>query len=158
MEVNSVYETPRGSRFLHTRDTGHWFSPGRVIGFLLGAALAIVGALALMKTGVSSDLNTPLTTVFGMTHSPAVGIIELAAGLLILVSAASEASRPAMGFIGVLLLAAGIIGAVSSLEIQTKVGFEPDTAWFLALAGFIALVAAMLPAVWTERHEVAERL
>jgi hypothetical protein len=156
MEVNSVYSTPRGSRFLHTRDSGHWFSPGRIIGFLLGAALTVVGAIALMKTGVSSDLNTPLTTVFGLTHSPAVGLMELAAGLLILVSSASEASRPAIGFIGVLLLAAGIIGAVSSLEIQSKVGFEPNTAWFFALCGFIALVASMLPAVWSERHEVAE--
>jgi len=156
MEANSVYSTPRGSRFLHVRDTGHWMSPGRVIGLLVGAAVTFVGMVSLFKTGVSSELNTPLTTVFGMTQSPAVGLIELAAGVLLILSAASESTRPLMGFIGALMMIAGIVATVANFEIQRDVGFDPDAGWFFAVAGFIALVAAMLPAVWRERHEYDE--
>jgi hypothetical protein len=153
MDASSMYTTPRGSRFMHVRESGHWFSPGRVIGFLLGAVVAVMGALILMKTGVSSELNTPLTTVFGLTASPAIGLIALAAGLLLILSAASESTRPLMGFVGVLMLVAGLVGTVSSFEIQSDVGFEPATGWFFAVMGLIALVASLIPSVWSQRRE-----
>jgi hypothetical protein len=137
-------------------ESRHWFSPGRVIGGLLGLVLAFVGAVTLFKTGVGSDLTAPTVTVFGMVNSAAVGLIELAAGLLFVLFALSEDGRSLIGFLGVVAIIAGIIGLVASPQLRQDLGFDTNTAWFITVCGIVALIAAAIPSVFRGRRTVRE--
>ncbi len=137
-------------------ESRHWFSPGRVIGGLLGLAMAFVGAVTLFKTGIGSDLTAPTASVFGMTNSALVGLIELATGLLLVLFAMSEDGRSLIGFIGVVAIVAGIVGLVASPQLHQDLGFDNNAAWFLTVCGFIALLAAMIPSVFRARRRVSE--
>lgn len=141
---------------VQVEESRHWFSPGRVIGGLLGLALAFVGAVTLFKTGIGSDLTAPTVTVFGMTNSAAVGLIELASGLLLVLFAMSEDGRSLIGFFGVVAIVAGIVGLVSSPQWHQDLGFDDNTAWFITVCGIIALLAAMIPSVFRARRKVRD--
>jgi len=121
------------------------FSPGQVIGGLAGLVLTVIGALAVTRSGIDSSLNQPLTDVAGLSQSALVGLIELGAGLLLIVSAASIELRGLMGFIGALLIAAGIVTAASSTTMLNDLGTEKASGWLLVVIGVVSLVAAMMP-------------
>jgi hypothetical protein len=146
--------TPQGDRVAHVRESHTWFSPARVIGFLLGVALFVTGAVAVVRCGIDGTLNTPLTTIFGITHSASVGIIEIVAGLLLVACAAAEDLRPVIGFIGALAIVAGVLGLAAGATIQQQVGFAADTAKLFIGWGVVALVAAMLPSSFESRRRV----
>jgi len=156
IEYENRVNGPYGERVVRVDESRHWFSPGRVLGGLVGLALALLGAVTLFKTGVGSDLTAPTTTVFGMTQSALVGLIEIAAGLLLLLFAASEDGRPLIGLIGVLAIIAGIVGTVASPQIKQDLGFDSNAAWFLAVAGMVALLAALIPSFYRARRRVRE--
>jgi hypothetical protein len=147
---------PSGDELVQITETRHWFSPGRVIGIVLGIGLGFIGIVALLKTGIAANMTSPQTTVFGMPQSAAVGLGELTAGLLLVLCGAWEESRPYMALLGFLGVIAGVAGAVASPEIQHNIGFASNTAWFIALCGVIAIVAAVLPAVFESRRDVRE--
>src|ERR1700753_2378932 len=86
-----VVDTPVGrtTAVAHTRR----FSPGQMLSGGVGLLLAVVGIIAVTRTGVDSTLNTPVTSIVGLTHSAIIGFIELGAGLLLLVGSADAAFR-----------------------------------------------------------------
>jgi hypothetical protein len=156
-EYREEIGTPEGRREVRVRDQAHWISPGRVISFLAGLALAVVGVTAIVRGGIDSSLNVPLVDAFGMTQSALVGIIELVGGLVLIACSASEAARPVIGLVGVLAIAAGVAAVAASSDIQANVGFAGNrTGWFVAVCGVFALLGALLPSVMTHRHEVRD--
>jgi hypothetical protein len=130
------------------RTTLRSFSPGRIIAALLGAFLVLVGALALFSTGVDSDVTKPLTTVFGITQSAGVGMVEIAIGLLLI----AGGSAVVAGVVAVLAIGLGIPMAFASLKLQLDFGFGQSTGRFFVVMGFIALLAALLPVVWDRKR------
>lgn len=125
-------------------ERSHLRSPGRVLGALTGLVLAVVGAMGTVDAGFDTSLTQPVTEVFGLGMSAAVGLGLLALGLLILLSALSEETRPLMGGLGVLAILAGVVAASASTQLQQDVGFTPETGWFLVVCGVVAVIAAML--------------
>lgn len=150
----SIQHSPIVHEHQSVRERGRAMSPGRIIGGIVGVVLAIAGVVAITRGGIDGSLNKPLVQVFGMTQSAMVGLIELAAGLLLIGCAASESARPYMGAIGALALIAGVVGAASSVQIRLDVGFGKSTAVFVAILGAIALAAALVPAVWGSDRDV----
>jgi len=150
--VNDAY----GEHVVRVEESRHWFSPGRVIAGLLGLVLAFVGVVTVFKTGVGSDLTAPTTTVFGMTQSTLVGLIEIAAGLLFVLFAASEDGRSLIGLLGIVAILAGVAGTVANAELKADFGFDANAAWFVALCGVVALIAALIPSVFRARRRVRE--
>ncbi|HKY17118.1 MAG TPA: hypothetical protein VJM33_19475 [Microthrixaceae bacterium] len=118
-------------------------SPGRWILGLVGLVLGVVGVVVLVKAGVDSNLETPVVDVLGMGHSAIVGLVELGAGVLLVLSAASESTRPLGSLIGALLLVAGVVGAAMSADTRTDLGLTTEAAWFIAICGLVALLAGL---------------
>ena len=137
-----------------TRRSGGWFSPGRIIVLLTGIVLTMMGIAAIFNAGVDSDLTTPLVDVMTVQHSAAIGILEIIAGLFMVLGAASEYTRGTAAGIGLVAVVAGVIGMASSLELQRQIGFDGSTARFFVLWGTVALVGGLLPALYTERIDV----
>ena len=147
---------PAGDRMVKVTESRHWFSPGRVISIVLGFVLAYIGTVALMRTGISNNLTTPQTRVFGMPQSAAIGIGELSAGLLLVVFGLWEGSQPVTAVLGMFGVIVGIMGSVASNQLKQDVGFGTDTARFIAVCGAVAIVAAMLPSVLKSSRAVRE--
>jgi hypothetical protein len=156
-EYREATAAPDGTHEVRVREQAHWISPGRVISFLAGLALAIVGVTAIVRGGIDGSLNVPLVDAFGMTQSALVGVIELVTGLVLIGCSASEAARPVIGFVGVLAILAGVGAVAASPDIQANVGFAGNrTGWFVAVCGVFALLGAVLPSVMTHRHDVRD--
>ncbi len=134
-----------------------WFSPGRAITLILGVVVAAVGAIVLMRTGVDSDLAHPSTTILSVPQSAIVGLAEVVAGLLLILSSLSEDARPLAAVVGILAIAAGIIAMAASPTLQDDIGFAASTGWWAIVVGIIALVASVLPSVWRVRRDVVAR-
>lgn len=142
-QQRDVVETP-GRQTVATASRRR-FSPGQIIGGLAGVVLAIIGALAVTRSGIDGTLNQPVKDVAGLSQSALVGLVELGAGLLLIVSAASIELRGLMGFVGALLIAAGIVTAASTTTMLSDLGTEKASGWLLVVVGVVSLVAAMMP-------------
>ncbi len=129
-------------------------NPGRIVGGLVGLVLAIVGVVTIAKTGIDSSLDRPVEEVLGMKQSAVVGLAEFAIGLLIILGAASEATRSLIGVMGVLALIAGVLGAASSESLQSDNGMSDGAGWFLAICGAIVLAASLVGTYVYGRREV----
>ena len=134
-----------------------WFAPGRAITLVLGIVVTVVGALVLLRTGVDSDLAHPQTTIMSVPQSGIIGLAEVVAGLLLILSSLSEDARPVGAVVGILAIAAGIIAMAASPTLQDDIGFAPSTGWWAIVIGVIALVASVLPSVWHVRRDVVAR-
>jgi uncharacterized membrane protein HdeD (DUF308 family) len=153
-QTQETVQTDRGVAMATTRTSR--FSPGQILGMLAGIVLSIIGIVAIAKGGFDGSLNTPVVQVLGIGHSTIVGLAELGAGLLMILGSASRSTVGVTGFVGVLLIVAGIIAAASGAKLKQDVGFETDTGWLLLGFGVVGLVAALLPSfARTERHVTA---
>ncbi len=121
------------------------FSPGQILGGIVGLVLVLFGILAVTRTGIDSTLNAPLTDVFGLTQSAAIGLIEVGAGLLLILGAANAEFRPLTGVVGVLLFIGGLIVAAGTGSLLRDLGTSHDTGWFALIMGAVAMLAAALP-------------
>ena len=142
-EQHDVVRTPTTRATAVTRDRRS--SPGQVVSGLLGFVLVVMGVVAVTRCGIDSSLNTPPTDILGMAHSSWVGIVEIVAGLLLVVSAADEAFRGVAGAVGVILFLAGVVVAAGTDRMLLQIGTERATGWFAMSVGAIAIVASMLP-------------
>ena len=132
------------------------FSPGQILGGIVGLVLVLFGILAVTRTGIDSTLNVPLTDVFGLTQSAAIGLIEVGAGLLLVLGAANAEFRPLTGVVGVLLFVGGLIVAAGTASLLRDLGTTHDTGWFALIMGAVAMLAAALPSF--TRHERITRV
>jgi hypothetical protein len=138
-----VIDTPqRQSTAVSRRFT---FSPGQILGGIVGLVLVLFGILAVTRTGIDSTLNVPVTDVFGLTQSALIGLIEVGAGLLLILGAASAEFRALTGVVGVLLFIGGLIVAAGTASLLRDLGTTKDTGWFALIMGAIAMLAAALP-------------
>lgn len=143
-----------GREAVEVHERGSWFSPGRVLALVTGVGLVFIGAVAMSRTGVDNDLTKPQTEVLSIGQSALFGLIEVTAGLLLILSAMSEAARSVAGVLGFLAIIAGLAGLAASAQLQADVGFSRSTGWFFVVWGITALVSSLLPAVWTTRRDV----
>jgi hypothetical protein len=138
-----VVDTPVGRTERVTRS--HRFSPGQFLGGAVGVVLVLFGIVAVTRTGIDSTLNSPPTQIMGLTHSAMIGLIELGAGLLLILSAADIALRGLMGFLGAVLIVGGVIVAAGNTKMLLDLGTRQSTGWFAVVMGAIAILAAALP-------------
>ena len=101
------------------RFPGAWASPVRdprwkalttTVGVLGGAALIVLGAVAIARGDLDGSLNLPIVEVAGWPHSPLLGILEIVAGAALAIVSLSS--------VGELLVSAVIagFGAIALIE------------------------------------------
>lgn len=120
------------------------FSFGQLVTFVVGGLLVALGVVALITTGVDTPLNQPVEDVLGWSHTPLLGIIEVATGALLVLLSLRPGGRWFVALIGLALVLAGILVFAELDWTVEELGAEQSFAWIVALAGVAAVVAALL--------------
>jgi membrane-bound ClpP family serine protease len=152
-EHREVVDTPQVRTAAVARNRR--FSPGQVISGVLGFVLVVMGVVAVTRCGIDSSLNRPVTDILGLTHSSWVGIVEIVAGLLLIIGSADESFRGVAGAVGVLLFLGGIVVAAGTDKMLLQIGTERATGWFALFVGALAIVASMIPTFLRSERYVA---
>jgi hypothetical protein len=111
---------------------------------LVGAGLALVGILAMTRTGVNTTLFSPVENVLDASHTQLLGAIEAAAGGL-LVLAALGRTRILATLIGLAMAVGGAYAAIETAEVARELAVEDWWAWTMAGVGVLVVLLAVVP-------------
>lgn len=120
------------------------FSFGQLLTILVGAALVAYGVVALITTGLDTPLNQPVEEVMGYAHSPWLGILEVASGVLLILFSLRPGGRWLVALVGLALIVGGIMIAAELDWTVDELGAESGYAWIPIVAGGVAVLAALL--------------
>lgn len=133
---------------IDTRSTRWDF--GSVLAVGAGAVLAVIGAVALVRTGVDDTWYQPVDQVLGMNHTPLLGAVEIGVGVL-LVLAGLAGARMLAALIATVAAVAATVIAIEPNVADTEFAIEKGWAIALAVAGFA--LAAVLVVSRERRHD-----
>ena len=120
----------------------------------VGTVLLLFGLIAFVRAGTDGPWDQPVVEVLGFTHTAILGIVEMAFGILLLLSAVSL-SRGAATFFGALLAIGGFVRAVQTESFQRTLALESSLAWWMVAAGvLVVIVSAIVPRVVVTRTTV----
>ena len=140
------------------RATDSYFDPSRLVALAAGLFLVLLGALVLIDTGWADFPSSPVTTVFGFTQTPLLGVIDIGVGLLLLIGAA-DWDRSVAIFTGALMLMGGIILLVAGDRLPASLQANDGYGWMAVIVGGLVLVVAlMFSSVRSHRVVHRERL
>jgi hypothetical protein len=108
----------------------------------VGAALAVVGAVALLRTGIDETWFRPRVEVLNADHTALLGALEIGAGLLLLL-VGLMGSRVAVALLGLALALGATAMAIEPEQLQRELAIERWWAWALAAAGVLLTLAAL---------------
>jgi hypothetical protein len=118
------------------------WSPAAILATAAGAALAVVGVVALIRAEVNSTWFQPVVQVLDANHTPLLGAVEVGAGVLLILLGLTSSRY--------LVAAAGIAGALAATavavepeELSRELAIESWWAWSLAAAGVVLALAAL---------------
>jgi hypothetical protein len=129
----------------------HDIAPGRMLATIAGAALTVIGAVVLVRTGIDGSLESPTTEFLGATHSAFAGIASVVCGILLLVAGASRDQTLAV-LPGILLVGGGIFALAATTQLRQDLGVDDSTGWFMIVFGIIAFVCAAMPIARRSRY------
>ena len=120
---------------------------------IIGAGLALVGALVLVRTGIDRTWFRPVETVADADHTPLLGALEVGAGVLLMLTAAAR-SRALPALTGLAIAVAGALAAIEHNEVSRELAIEENWAWMLAGLGLLVSIVSLVP----PRRRRVERL
>lgn len=129
------------------------WSPAQLIALAIGIISAVIGVIALTRTGIHADAmdvvrsNGPL-----WQHTAWLAIGEIVFGLLMIgAGVVPGGARGLMTFLGILALAFGIAVLVAKSDLRA----EDATGWAFIGAGALSLIAASIsPVFWAGDRRV----
>jgi uncharacterized membrane protein len=127
------------------RSAVRW-SPAQLFAALIGAGYTVLGAFALSHTGFDvNHVTTPTAYVWRWHHTPMLGMIELAFGVVMLLSALRPTlAKGMMSLLSIAALGFGIVALVNAFphQIHHWLGVRRNNAWLYLGTGVIGLVAS----------------
>jgi hypothetical protein len=121
-------------------------SPGLSLGPLVaiaaGAALAVVGAVVLLRAGVNDTWFRPRVEVLDANHTALLGAMEVGAGILLLVAGLVRI-RVLVAVLGLAMAIAATAAAIVPAELQRELAIERWWAWTLVAVGAALTLAAL---------------
>ena len=120
------------------------FSFGQLLTMLAGAALVVLGIVALIDTGVDTPLSDQQGEVLGWSHSALLGIVEIVAGALLLIFSLRPGGRWLVALVGLALVVGGVMILGELDWAVDNLNSEQSFAWVPIVAGLIALLASLL--------------
>jgi hypothetical protein len=142
------------SRSLERTSAWPRVSLGPLLAIAAGAALAVVGSVALLRTGIDGTWFRPRIEVLDADHTALLGALEVGAGLLLLL-AGLMGSRVAVAILGLAMALGATAMAIEPEELQRELAIERWWAWALAAAG-VALTLAALQAPRERRKTLVD--
>lgn len=117
---------------------------GSVLVLLAGAGLAVLGFVALARTGINSTWYRPVENVGGIRHTPLLAAVEAGVGV-VLVLAGVTGARGLAAFVCIAGAVAAGIAAVDPSLVEEQLAIERWWAITLAAAGAALAVLSMVP-------------
>lgn len=118
------------------------FAPDSIIAGIAGLVVLVVGLIAIVRGGFDNDMKDQVQ-VAGFTHTTILGLVEVAFGLALLISAATR-SRAGEVFFGTALGVAGFVGAVQTESFDESLALESSMAWLAVAIGLVVVLAALV--------------
>jgi hypothetical protein len=115
---------------------------GSLVAIAAGAALAVVGSVALVRTGIDATWFRPRVEVLDADHTALLGALEIGAGLLLLLVGLTG-SRVPVAILGLAMALGATAMAIEPEELQRELAIERWWAWTLAVAGVVLTLAAL---------------
>ena len=137
--LSPVYE-PDAAEVVHTRRRFTW---GQVLILFAGAASLVFGIGAVMLAGLAGSVTEPVVEVFTFDHTPLLGIIEIAAGVVLVVAALVPGGRWLAGPVGVAAIVGGALILAELDWTQTELAAERRFGWVPIAIGATAYLGAM---------------
>jgi hypothetical protein len=136
------------------------WSPAQLIGLVVGVGMAVLGIVALNRTGFdTSHIYTPHRTIWHLPHSPLLAVIEIGFGaLMILASVVPGALRTLMGLLGAAALVFGIVVLVGTTpnRLNHWLGVTHSSGVLYTIIGAVVVLAAFVsPVFFTGRRRAA---
>jgi hypothetical protein len=128
------------------------WSLGSVVVVLVGAALAVLGVVAVTRTGLDDSWYRPVVAVAGVRHTPLLAVVEAGVGV-VLVGAGLAGARGAAALVCISGAMAAGVAAVEPGLVAGELALQRWWAVTLAAGGAGLAVVAMVP--WphfVERH------
>ena len=139
------------------------WSPAQIIGLAGGIGFVILGIAALARTGFdTSHLYSPHAVVWHFSHTPLLGVIEIAFGaVLLLASVVPGGFRSLMALLGAIALGFGLVVLldVAPHRLFHWLGVTHRNGWLFVIAGAVLLLAALFSPVFggtKRRRQVRE--
>ena len=119
------------------------WSPAQIVSMAVGAALLLLGAVALARASGAGGLTGVEVSVAGFHHTGLLGLIELFVGLtLIGIGAVPGGAREVMLMFGVLLAGFGLLVAVAAEDLHHALATHGAHVVLYLLAGTLLIVSA----------------
>jgi len=155
-DVPPVQRTDRDDDILERRPwmaaeeetvTERGFSPGQILLVLAGAASLALGIAAVAMTGLDGPLSEPVDEVLGWNHTALLGLIEIGAGVVMILSGVRAGSRWLGGLVGLAAIVGGalILGRLDWT--MDELGAERGFGWVAIAIGAVAVIGAAIPRV-----------
>jgi hypothetical protein len=119
------------------------WSPAQVIVLAAGVLFLVFGAIAVINAGLTEPLTEPVVRVFGFDHTALLGVFELCAGALLVLSALAG-SRTLSVVLSVLLVVGGVMILAEEDWTMTHLTGQSEFGWVPVISGGVCLLALML--------------
>lgn len=131
-------------------------APDSVIAALAGLVLLLIGLIAIVRGGFDGPMADPVVQVLGWTHTTTLGLIEIGAGLALLLSGATR-SRTGEVFFGSVVGIAAFVGAVQTESFRKSLALESSMAWLVVLGAAVVVLSALMMPRFARHSTVIER-
>lgn len=154
-----VHRLPRAGRDLPDLELVYRFrwNPTQVIVITAGIFLMALGGIALARAGADgiTSATAPEVVVAGWHRTPLMAVIEMAIGLLLVVSGAQRLlPRGLYRSAGAIGLVFGIVLIAQPSTFDAALGASRNTGWLYAVLGFVLLVLGFGAPIVFEREQV----
>lgn len=124
-------------------------SPAARIGQVMvagsGVVLAVSGVMTLARTGIHKNLALPVVNMWGHTHTPWLGIVEFALGIVLIGLGTSIVSRRVAVVLGVLMIAAGVFALADPSDTPRQLAIDSTYGWIPLALGVVVTIGSLLP-------------
>jgi hypothetical protein len=123
------------------------FSPGQILIVLAGAAALALGIVAVARTGLDGPLSEPTAEVLGWNHTALLGLIEIGAGAVMILSGLRAGARWLGGLVGIAAIVGGALILGQLDWTVDELGAERSFGWVAIVIGAVAVIGAAIPRV-----------
>jgi hypothetical protein len=133
---------PSAAKRMPTRRTYSW---GQALILLAGAASLVFGVGAVALAGLAGPVTEPVVEVFTFDHTPLLGLIEIAAGTVLVLAGLVRGGRWVAGPVGVAAIVGGALVLAELDWTRTELAAERRFGWVPIIIGTAAYLGAMVP-------------
>jgi formate hydrogenlyase subunit 3/multisubunit Na+/H+ antiporter MnhD subunit len=143
-----------GSRY-RVSNRAPW-SPSQIVVGIVGLVFIVLGGVGLARAGVHFDaVPFSRTQVAGLWFTNMSALITLIAGVILLVGAIDpDSAKATMWFFGVVLIAFGLIVAISPQPFTNMWGYDTASGVFYVVAGAVLIIGGAVSPVFYSRQAV----